>query len=1233
MKEPTNAELAFRIKQLEDRLRVARVDVDRMQGEVEELRRLLSDRGQSAGQTPPPKKASEPGQVAAAEKAPADTTIVKRPQPVREERVPQPAAQQVDRAAKTEPAGSSLIAQGVAWLRARVGDIPLEEFVGLNLLNKIGVLMLVVGAGFFLRIAYQSVGPELKLAGLTLLAAGALFAGEYFFRKRHGATGEHGNYRLFGMGLAAGGSVLLFFNAFAAYHVDATRVIPESQSAFAYLLLLLVAGGIVANSLRYNSEAFTGFAYLLAFISISINESEASAERFTGHFALLALAILAASLIIVMSLRRWKFLGVLGLVGTYANFFWYTTALPRTLEGYVWRGEALAEFQNFVGAAGGPGPDYFLFAFLYLAIYWLVFSVSLFTMPAASTAERRIASWLHVANVICFYSLVAYIRPPAMAWGSFAVTAGLGSASLLIGILGRSLDRGHLWKPGVILGLALLTLALPFRFSEHALVFGWLVMATAAIALGYSLREGLFRYAGYLIILLNIGAFLDLPAGDLFYGYGPEALQDAPFDDQATEEPGIGQDESGQGVTRGLPEAGAPLWAFDWNRGLLYVFMLVCFFGLQVFAALVSRQRPGDSEDIDAASAGSALPVRTQVDHLAWHVLGGMGVLVAVLLAHYSLLLGQQALALVPFAGLLLLAHRLLRIAPFYLYVVLLLWAALLSAGGLIVANEGPGESFYQRASLLSIFAGGVFAFFYHHFFAPDLPRTGERRFAWRMSSPASPALLAGIALWTPAIIAPSFAAYQLDERLTILGATVAAAGLAAVYWRFRQGLLALAGLSSFSVLFVLVLYLIQFFDAENLESRSVFLYNSGWLWLAATAGAVAIHLGLLRSAGIAAAADAVDDPGSSGSAARSGFAFAALLAVGALVAVAWIQIQVNETYAVYRPLAILLYAFVLAVGLRWRVEFSGRALPVALAGLALLVGPLVWTLEYGAWNALDGGVIGALFTGETYMRYLQALLAVGALPAFAILIAVCVHPAKGARDLAGLFTLLFALALVHLLVPQIYRPSAYGLITLSGYYLLDRLRAQLGGGVARSGDEWSRLFRLAPFAFICTLLSFAALLFDYSAASGLDVEKAAAPLALRAIMGVVPLIFLSFSLALHGKLFGEEELTPFQRGGYPALLLAFVLLTMSLVNVGWWSLVWAVLGVAALVGGILRNLKLLRYGGFALILLALLKLSLWDIRELESTARVVVLVCVGVSLVVASYFYARFKDLLFPKE
>ncbi len=63
------------------------------------------------------------------------------------------------------------------WVKSKIGNIPVEEFLGVNLLNKIGLLLLVVGFSFFLRLAYDWIGPFTKIFGMLLLSV-AVFVGE-----------------------------------------------------------------------------------------------------------------------------------------------------------------------------------------------------------------------------------------------------------------------------------------------------------------------------------------------------------------------------------------------------------------------------------------------------------------------------------------------------------------------------------------------------------------------------------------------------------------------------------------------------------------------------------------------------------------------------------------------------------------------------------------------------------------------------------------------------------------------------------------------------------------------------------------------------------------------------------------------------------------------------------------------------------------------------------------------
>jgi hypothetical protein len=70
----------------------------------------------------------------------------------------------------------------------------------------------------------------------------------------------------------------------------------------------------------------------------------------------------------------------------------------------------------------------------------------------------------------------------------------------------------------------------------------------------------------------------------------------------------------------------------------------------------------------------------------------------------------------------------------------------------------------------------------------------------------------------------------------------------------------------------------------------------------------------------------------------------------------------------------------------------------------------------------------------------------------------------------------------------------------------------------------------------------------------------------------------------------------------------------------------WAVVGLGALVAGLVRKVDALRVAGFALLGLAIAKLFLYDLSTLESIYRVAAFVVVGVFLLAGAFAYQRVR-------
>ncbi|MAT38479.1 MAG: hypothetical protein CL946_02615 [Ectothiorhodospiraceae bacterium] len=82
-------------------------------------------------------------------------------------------------------------------------------------------------------------------------------------------------------------------------------------------------------------------------------------------------------------------------------------------------------------------------------------------------------------------------------------------------------------------------------------------------------------------------------------------------------------------------------------------------------------------------------------------------------------------------------------------------------------------------------------------------------------------------------------------------------------------------------------------------------------------------------------------------------------------------------------------------------------------------------------------------------------------------------------------------------------------------------------------------------------------------------------------------------------------------------------------------SLVWLVFSIGLMVYGILRKRRVLRVLAFVLFGLSILKIFIYDLSELETLYRIFSFIGLGVILLLVSYLYQRFKDMIFgqPEE
>ncbi|HTR39359.1 MAG TPA: DUF2339 domain-containing protein [Bryobacteraceae bacterium] len=272
--------------------------------------------------------------------------------------------------------------------RQSMGGGEWEAVVGGSWLNKLGVLVLVIGIALLLGYEFTRVGPGGRVAigfatGLVMLAAGALVE-----RKPV--------YAIFARGLLGGGWAALYFTTYAMHALPAARIIDDPY--LASVLLLAVSAAMILHSLRYKSQTVSGLAYFIAFATLALSDST--------PFSVLALVPLAGSLLFLAYRFNWEKMAVFGLFATYAT----CASRPDT-------GAPLASTQALFGA------------------YWLLFEAFDLLSLRRRIDGWRAESFILPGNALGFLalSLVKWHRlAPAHLHLALAGGAGLYLVSALL---------------------------------------------------------------------------------------------------------------------------------------------------------------------------------------------------------------------------------------------------------------------------------------------------------------------------------------------------------------------------------------------------------------------------------------------------------------------------------------------------------------------------------------------------------------------------------------------------------------------------------------------------------------------------------------------------------------------------------------------------------------------------------------------------------------------------------
>lgn len=418
-----------------DDLRKLREELESLRGEqlgmgqrLEALRRRLvhMERDLSPDTAPPPPARSE---------APAEKTVgPAQPEPT--------------------SAGPSP-GKGVQELEVKIGGV---------WLNRIGMIVFLLGAAFFIKLAYDW-GWINEAVRITVGVAAALVL--LWLGERNRRLG----FSTYSQGLTGGGIALLYFTTFASfYYYD---LIP---SAAGIVLLVLVTIIAAATALYQDAPAVAVIGLLTGFL----NPVLFMAEEPNFTLLMVYLILLNLGIISVIYYRRWNFLGIISFVLTSIFLGW-------TLS------------YRFIGPAQGLPA---VAAQIYFSIFLLLFLAP----PLLLVAVRRrslepLELFPVIAGAAVYYGLSWFNLQPDHSGSLGWFTLGLACFYLLIGFgllpSARRDPRTHF--TAFSLAAAFMALFVPLQLRGGWILAGW--SAEAALLCCIGLRQDRRALPGYWLLL------------------------------------------------------------------------------------------------------------------------------------------------------------------------------------------------------------------------------------------------------------------------------------------------------------------------------------------------------------------------------------------------------------------------------------------------------------------------------------------------------------------------------------------------------------------------------------------------------------------------------------------------------------------------------------------------------------------------------------------------------------
>jgi uncharacterized membrane protein len=354
----------------------------------------------------------------------------------------------------------------------------LESRIGSQWFNRVGILALLIGVAWFLKLAFDNhwIGPLGRIL-IGLIAGAALIAWSERFQRR--------GFTAFSYSLKAVGSGTLYLSLWAAFSLYS--LLPPGV-AFAAMIAVTAFNGFM--SWMRDAELLALYAIVGA-LSTPLLVSTGSNHEITLFTYLL---ILDLAVLILVALRPWSRLLFVAYLGT-------------VLFVMGWWMEFYSQGQADRTA-------------VFLGCFFLIFAFAPRLVRPKAIAEADFSGWDNLAIVVLpiinsglgFLAFYGLLTPSAANWaGPWLAVAFAAFYLLLLRLPARGAMRA---SPNLLSALHLsiavvfLTVAIPLKTHGRWLTIGWLAEGGALLWLAVRLRQSLIQALALVCLVLGLFALL-----------------------------------------------------------------------------------------------------------------------------------------------------------------------------------------------------------------------------------------------------------------------------------------------------------------------------------------------------------------------------------------------------------------------------------------------------------------------------------------------------------------------------------------------------------------------------------------------------------------------------------------------------------------------------------------------------------------------------------------------------